>query len=100
GLSRDLPSFPTRRSSDLVGEVKDAEDSGFAYLAFPTGLGIDDQRPHPRCAGMRGIQSYGVELRTQFCHPVFIPDRGGGESEPGLDRKSTRLNSSHVKISY
>src|SRR5690606_41477147 len=26
--------------------------------------------------------------------------RGGRAGEPGVDRKSTRLNSSHVKISY
>src|SRR5690606_39926203 len=28
------------------------------------------------------------------------PNRGGGGGAPAADRKSTRLNSSHVKISY
>src|SRR5436309_10872557 len=32
---------------------------------------------------------------------LFAPPAGGGRSDHGiLDRKSTRLNSSHVKISY
>src|SRR5699024_12295621 len=56
---RCLPSFPTRRSSDLVTEVR--------------------RRQGP---------------------PGF--DELEGFDEPGwaLDRKSTRLNSSHVSISY
>src|SRR5690606_42098974 len=30
----------------------------------------------------------------------FVPDRNASLVEPAQDRKSTRLNSSHVKISY
>src|SRR5436309_10733557 len=36
--------------------------------------------------------------RPPQCLDVEVPDRGSGTSTP--DRKSTRLNSSHVKISY
>src|SRR5690606_41514635 len=69
GAHRDLPSFPTRRSSDLL-----------ACLAHQvTGV----------VAGDRGHGDRALD----------VGDGGGGE-ERGLDRKSTRLNSSHVKISY
>src|SRR5436309_11389685 len=62
-VTRDLLSFPTRRSSDL------ARFSSAPVPRRPT----HDGTALRRCS--RGL--------------------GGGE-----DRKSTRLNSSHVKISY
>src|SRR5207302_10770353 len=61
GAHRDLPSFPTRRSSDLIE---------------------------------REIELW-LALRVQ--QPRF---RRGDDALQRLDRKSTRLNSSHVKISY
>src|SRR5262245_65466103 len=68
---RDLPSFPTRRSSDL----KNAADA--------------DHRPEP--GGQSG-------------HPLMAPSttclEWAYEVHRGLDRKSTRLNSSHLGISY
>src|SRR5207302_8439541 len=65
----DLHSFPTRRSSDLLGNVADVVDA-----------------PEPPIGGA-GIQGGpGVDARA-------ADGRFG-------DRKSTRLNSSHVKISY
>src|SRR5690606_41039718 len=78
-----LPSFPTRRSSDLVG--------GLEGPLQVVGVGRQGR-------GRRG-EGGGGEGQYQ---------RGGsGESGqpspavgPGRDRKSTRLNSSHVKISY
>src|SRR5699024_11539531 len=75
----DLPSSPTRRSSDLFCPI--------ASVAYP-----------PRAArGRRGA------ARSP---PHRLPDgRRGGPRRvaPGRrerDRKSTRLNSSHVSISY
>src|SRR5690606_41637842 len=56
------PSFPTRRSSDLVP----------------------------------GLDLGAVELRAHR----FRDPEGNPEAGDILDRKSTRLNSSHVKISY
>src|SRR5437660_6675704 len=58
GGDRDLHSFPTRRSSDLLDALRD--DLG--------------------------------EVRRQVGHEIVQVDR--------VDRKSTRLNSSHVAISY
>src|SRR5690606_41376756 len=76
-----LQSFPTRRSSDLV------HDS--------TGL-AEDGRTAARTA-LRFGDPAGVLLL-----PLPRQGRGrhGRRRHPGLDRKSTRLNSSHVKISY
>src|SRR5438552_14805464 len=63
GALRDLPSFPTRRSSDL-------NHSTFCDLVI---------------AGLVGVRPQGA---------------WGIEIDPLLDRKSTRLNSSHQIISY
>src|SRR5699024_12307700 len=60
--------FPTRRSSDLVGEV-----GPVGRLLGPGGL---------LCCGGRRLP------------------RRGGRHVGAEDRKSTRLNSSHVSISY
>src|SRR5690606_41618630 len=80
GDPRDLPSFPTRRSSDL---------RAISML-------------------LQAIQKR-LDWRV-FCRdidrPAFCLEAGGiglviGQQHGDLqDRKSTRLNSSHVKISY
>src|SRR5690606_39792779 len=85
---RHLHSFPARRSSDL-------------FLSQNQVLAAEGPRPRgPSCLGKEslllrwkhcGCVPLGTcTLRTQYCH------QGGTER----DRKSTRLNSSHVKISY
>src|SRR5690606_41402953 len=89
----DLRPSPTRRSSDLPAA------SGGAVRPRPGGGaagGGDDRCPRPR----RPVR----HLRSD------VPGGGGGRGDgrpaaPGegrgrRDRKSTRLNSSHVKISY
>src|SRR5690606_41129966 len=90
-----LPSCPTRRSSDLIGGVHSiAEDrDGRIWLASSVvllGLAAGGQVQHRLEAGTAGGLSSG---------PV-----GGLALAPDgslwVDRKSTRLNSSHVKISY
>src|SRR5690606_41285968 len=79
---RDLHSFPTRRSSDLVG-------CGLAGLHAAYALSV--QLPHEweqreaRVAGRVVQLPEHQDRRTTFSF---------------RDRKSTRLNSSHVKISY
>src|SRR5690606_41307001 len=73
----DLHSFPTRRSSDLTGCT-----AGRAWSVKTTRpIGVDASKP-THSAG------------DSTCSPA--------ESSlmPPGDRKSTRLNSSHVKISY
>src|SRR5437773_6373343 len=72
---RDLHSFPTRRSSDLVGERITGE-----------------QAQH----GLVVLQQFCDEVHDPRVIPVIV-HRG----KPHLpDRKSTRLNSSHITISY
>src|SRR5439155_26267498 len=95
---RELPSFPTRRSSDLFDLVDNAgegTDSVGVYTggAAPTtpavnlaGTGIDLHTGHP----FRADLAYdGINLN------LTLTDTTAPE-----DRKSTRLNSSHVAISY
>src|SRR5204862_7002319 len=90
-----LPSFPTRRSSDLVvGEVvverhRDAVDEG---------LELREVRRLPHAEPGRGRRELEVSVRGR------VAERGAARRvavEDGpVDRKSTRLNSSHVEISY
>src|SRR5699024_12739421 len=92
--SRDrlsLHSFPTRRSSDLT--------------EYP--VGVFGVLPFIIAAGRAGLQA-------QFHHHIFkkrlegsrLPLLGDGHRHGAAqpvgkgDRKSTRLNSSHVSISY
>src|SRR5207302_3889533 len=70
---RDLHSFPTRRSSDLDTYVRDG-DGYFWYQARSDDMIITS-----------GYNVAGPEVEQALM---------------GQDRKSTRLNSSHVKISY
>src|SRR5436305_13670600 len=78
---RALHSFPTRRSSDLGGDVTTA----------PGGL-----------EGLEAIRGHQFDVVITDVH---MPRREGlwlWEQALALrpDRKSTRLNSSHVRISY
>src|SRR5205814_4505497 len=80
GTNRDLPSFPTRRSSDLSTAVARG-------------------RPWRRHADRSAHDEPGCDLR-RFLRPSrgdHINAGGAGRQE---DRKSTRLNSSHLGISY
>src|SRR5690606_41776729 len=96
GSSRSLPSFPTRRSSDLrtdhVSIHRGVADRGLALVsriqyqcADLIGQRHQDDAADPRLEILRGEAS------------EFASERTGEGVE---DRKSTRLNSSHVKISY
>src|SRR5699024_11747892 len=75
-------SFPTRRSSDLL-ECFDEHDPS---LRFDLG---DPQRHHP---------SPGAHRHRRPCRPRQV--HFGRPTAAREDRKSTRLNSSHVSISY
>src|SRR5690606_41288331 len=87
GAPRDLHSFPTRRSSDLEARRLVADDLQELLL--------------PRIAKVGALQEFGehanrgewrLELMRHLADEVRLLSR--------QDRKSTRLNSSHVKISY
>src|SRR5690606_41955487 len=76
GYRLDLLSFPTRRSSDLYS-------CRYGSLVPRRGMGW---RPR-RCGRAR-------------CGPRSVRLQVHVDAVQLLDRKSTRLNSSHVKISY
>src|SRR5690606_41543818 len=80
-IHRDLRSFPTRRSSDL-------EKEGHTILKLNTG--------NPAI--------FGFEAPYQIVRDMLraVPTAHGYTDARGIveDRKSTRLNSSHVKTSY
>src|SRR5207253_7686540 len=93
GTPRPPHSFPTRRSSDLVRGHRALEERA---------PGDVEERP---TGSRRHEQQEGAGCRRPE------PDRDEGEREPGgaerhrrrdmsPDRKSTRLNSSHVATSY
>src|SRR5207302_9384858 len=90
---RPLPSFPTRRSSDLPAPARatlvrvvllpDADPGAGGRLLLEGARGrarASALSSRPRGAPLRAAPAAQEELRG--------------------DRKSTRLNSSHVKISY
>src|SRR5688572_32104639 len=84
---RDLHSFPTRRSSDLI--------AGASYrLLYLEGRLIDAVRRDPPTVTGDGYST----IRRLIAHE----NRRRLERRPftALDRKSTRLNSSHSQISY
>src|SRR5690606_39574158 len=88
---RDLPSFPTRRSSDLPDGRK---------LRGPTVVfDVRGEDLHLVVAFEQGVR--GQKFVGQAPERVHVARHGGRlVILRDQDRKSTRLNSSHVKISY
>src|SRR5690606_41317600 len=84
---RLLPSFPTRRSSDLAVDVE---------LLDPVARVGDEEVANLVAAEVEDVGAP-VGLLAAAGVGVLV-ERGAVEA--GQDRKSTRLNSSHVKISY
>src|SRR5690606_41294923 len=85
----DRHSFPTRRSSDLAGSrdlssVCCRRTSCLPDLSIESGFGREPDEGADR--KMRRRQRVGRSPKSGI--------------RPARDRKSTRLNSSHVKISY
>src|SRR5690606_39338084 len=93
GPLRDLGSFPTRRASDLMDELRPHEAEALAgrLLAFAE-KGVPFARMAVLARNRRQLAAAQATLGANGVPTVF--------SRRGLDRKSTRLNSSHVKISY
>src|SRR5690606_41446327 len=75
----DLHSFPTRRSSDLL-----QDESG-------------DLKGHKRTHAASADSSFSVSTTRGASS---VPSNRMKVTSRPADRKSTRLNSSHVKISY
>src|SRR5690606_41993107 len=91
---RAVLSFPTRRSSDLQQATE-----FYMECALAAGLGVVNCMPvfiasDPRWEARfreRRLPIIGDDIKAQV---------GATIVHRTLDRKSTRLNSSHVKISY
>src|SRR5207302_9287083 len=97
---RTLPSFPTRRSSDLAAGT--TYDSGDYQASLERLIELADY-PGLRRAQTAGRQEgrlQGIGISTYVEEAAgFAEDRATARLElDGTDRKSTRLNSSHVKI--
>src|SRR5690606_41074629 len=88
---RPLHSIPTRRSSDLAFQ-RPAEHGGAETL---DGDRISFAPQCPRERRSDGLVVFGEQYRGHGSR-LRIGDAAAG----ARDRKSTRLNSSHVKISY
>src|SRR5690606_41083894 len=84
GDHRYLHSFPTRRSSDLE--------------LFFCGNKSSFLKEYPKCLGMEwiGMTYHPIHIKNS----AFILYHATKIHDIPRDRKSTRLNSSHVKISY
>src|SRR5207249_11881728 len=97
---RALRSFPTRRSSDLIA----------VCIAIPLGVIAGKNRGSLTDNALSVIALVGISLPSFVIGPMLVylfAVKLGWLSPSGrfdwsdiIDRKSTRLNSSHVSISY
>src|SRR5205814_10651870 len=90
----DLPSFPTRRSSDLVR--RRGYRQGGEALGVALWQSADMSAPHSAVSGISDL--------CRFCGFAHMPCACHAPKSSVVsrvrDRKSTRLNSSHLGISY
>src|SRR5207247_9554578 len=84
------PAFPTRRSSDLGRGCKGLITGDGVRDAVVMGDGVIDGRGGEAILG-QNVSWWNLADRARH---------GGSQNVPRLDRKSTRLNSSHEWISY
>src|SRR5690606_41410796 len=94
-----LHSFPTRRSSDLTSRIVRSlipirPSPSWAIISRITSTVAG---AFPFCAVPCSLRIPAHTFLTRACPEET---RDGAEGEGPRDRKSTRLNSSHVKISY
>src|SRR5207249_11244701 len=94
------PSFPTRRSSDLYAALRDARPTDLPEV-------LDSRLIQDLVAKYAELTRQQAELSQKFKPdwPAMVRLRREIEEteerlETERDRKSTRLNSSHVSISY
>src|SRR5690606_41677122 len=96
GRLRARPSSPTRRASDLGAVRRYLEGEGARAPSFDLRAAVP--------INLRKLEKM-AELGNRFGLvfvplPLAIEDPVERVAEVRRDRKSTRLNSSHVKISY
>src|SRR5690606_39952741 len=94
---RQLRAFPTRRSSDLRQRPCDRV---LANAPIERAVAGGPDRQQPSTGGLPHLEAdTGAHQVTRRSVVPGRPEAPGGLGETE-DRKSTRLNSSHVKISY
>src|SRR5699024_11844971 len=94
---RHLHSFPTRRSSDLMNEEQKQALFNNTAAAMGDALDFIKHRHIRNCYKCDPAYGEGVAKALGMTVADALAAR---DSDPALDRKSTRLNSSHVSISY
>src|SRR5690625_5459189 len=92
---RAVHSSPTRRSSDLRG-LRMAEEEVSRVVAMAWGVAAAPQRGPKRELSHERIVEAAMEIADAEGLDAVTMQRVARS----LDRKSTRLNSSHVAISY
>src|SRR5690606_39827401 len=95
----DLPSFPTRRSSDLhaVGIKRQLQAIDRAVY----NAAVESEQKAAKRGNATDQDNKDLAFRCCFfCIHDLPPQQWWGCYIRKPDRKSTRLNSSHVKISY
>src|SRR5690606_41864338 len=95
---RDLLSFPTRRSSDLAKAPFLLPPPWSTYLAVS--LNTLSMGTIPLLVPLVPLMYEPVALTLWILKPIPPALCEIFAVWPKVDRKSTRLNSSHVKISY
>src|SRR5690606_41408804 len=96
---RSLDSFPTRRSSDLVRRIQALAPVAVCQYGDTTiVIGAGDAPTQVLAGNQTALPVAHIAIGVIG----FVPPHMGlaGHLVPPQDRKSTRLNSSHVKISY
>src|SRR5690606_40124033 len=92
-----LHSFPTRRSSDLRAPHGSGSCTS-SGACFPCGTLSLPRRCGQGALGASSTVQLSQTLPLTSSPVGFLP--GSGDTFTKIDRKSTRLNSSHVKNSY
>src|SRR5690606_40556659 len=93
-----LLSFPTRRSSALKKSLVHQVSNGALPIVLPNLLKFIPGFRHMNMEGQLVMPGCGDNLAE--CRGCQRIGRVGPQHGGDTDRKSTRLNSSHVKISY
>src|SRR5690606_41694505 len=94
---RDRHPFPTRRSSDLAAVARGAAS---VHVAATHGLFSPAAAEALMIDEIETIVVTDTVPDVEARCPALLSKLAVLETAPLLDRKSTRLNSSHVKISY
>src|SRR5205807_9711453 len=89
-----LPPFPTRRSSDLLEPGRDTRPCRPVHASRHVGPPFPDVRAN--AGGWMDVLPQPLRRSAHRRGRFSDGDRSG----QGQDRKSTRLNSSHLVISY